>query len=59
MKDYFLDYVNGKIELDEIPETLTPTEKEHGKCIGIRQNEPYHDVYIYEDGYEEWESIGD
>lgn len=31
---------------------------QHGKCVGMRW-EPYHDVLIYEDGTEEWISIGD
>ena len=35
MKDYFLDYANGKIRLDEIPKTLTPIEKEHGKIYKV------------------------
>ncbi len=31
---------------------------EHGKLLECRQ-EAYHDVYVYEDGYEEYRPIGD
>ena len=31
---------------------------EHGRCIDYRQ-EPYHDVHVFEDGYEDWLYIGD
>lgn len=37
---------------------LTPTEREHGRCIDMRW-EAYHDVYVFEDGYEERYYIGD
>ncbi len=30
----------------------------HGKLVEVRQ-EAYHDVYVYEDGYEERFYIGD
>lgn len=30
----------------------------HGKPIAVRF-EPYHDVTVYEDGYENWYYIGD
>lgn len=30
----------------------------HGKIVS-RRFEPYHDVTVYEDGHEEWFSIGD
>ena len=36
----------------------TPAEKLHGEIVGWR-TEPYHDVAIYEDGYEEYNYIGD
>ena len=35
-----------------------PKPGEHGKCIDYRWA-PYHDVKVYEDGYEEWIPIGD
>lgn len=34
-----------------------PKISDHGKCIGYRQ-ELFHDVHIYEDGYEERMYIG-
>ena len=37
---------------------LTPNEREHGRCIEVRQ-EAYGDRYVYEDGYEEFYDIGD
>lgn len=36
----------------------TPKNQEHGYPISTRF-ESYHDVIVYEDGYEEWVSIGD
>ena len=36
-------------ELSTIPDVIGP----HGRCVGYRQ-EAYHDVYVYDDGYEEW-----
>ena len=47
-----------KEDWDAIPASETPMEREHGKCIGYRQ-EAYHDVHIYEDGYEDRTYIGD
>ena len=41
-------------ELAAMPETTG----EHGRCIGYRQ-EAYHDVHIFEDGYEERLYIGE
>lgn len=49
-------FLTGEIIPDR--DHLTPTEKEHGKCIDYIQN-AYHDVYVYEDGYEEYRYIGD
>ena len=37
---------------------LTPNEREHGKCVDMKFSS-YHDIYVYEDGYEEWVYIGD
>lgn len=53
--DIFLGIVNEEIEPDDSP---SPMEKIHGKVVGTRW-EPYHDVTIYEDGYEDWYYIGD
>ena len=39
-------------------ETKTPNEKLHGKVIECRC-EAFHDVTVYEDGYEEYNYIGD
>lgn len=33
-------------------------EQLHGKIVGAR-TEPYHDVTVYEDGYEDWFYIGE
>lgn len=41
-------------ELEAMPEHIG----EHGRCIEYRF-EPYHDVKVYEDGYEERYYIGD
>lgn len=64
--DDFLKMCDGDISEEEYNKKWEPTEEDyknkdlfpHGKCIDHRA-EPYHDVYIYEDGYEEWEQIGD
>ena len=58
MKDW--EIVIGIINDDIIqtPGKMTPMEKQHGKVVDFRQ-EPYHDVTVYEDGYEDWCYIGD
>ena len=38
--------------------TLTPNEREHGRCIDVKL-EAYGDRIIYEDGYEEFYYICD
>lgn len=43
---------------DEEMSAMPMVNGEHGKCIGYRQD-AYHDVHIYEDGYEERLYIGD
>ena len=53
----FLGIVDGEVIPDPTPR-LTPNEKLHGKVVGTRMD-PYHDVTIYEDGYEERYYIGD
>ncbi len=51
----FLGILDGEIVPDPV---LTPNEKLHGKVVGFRMD-PYHDVTIYEDGYEDRYYIGD
>ena len=57
-------YVSGKMtkaEFDAKYPEPDYTNKElypHGKCIDIK-HDTYHDVYTYEDGFEEFDSIGD
>ena len=53
-----LGFLLGEIEPDPMIDHRTPDEKIHGKVVGSRQ-EPYHDVTIYEDGYEDWYYLGD
>ena len=45
----------GEIEAERKPSWM---EKRHGKVVGARMD-PYHDVTIYEDGYEDYSYIGD
>lgn len=45
----------GKLEGEP---NLTPNEKIHGKVVERRFG-AYHDINIYEDGYEEYIYIGD
>ena len=54
--DIALGFLDGSV----IPtkEHKTPMEKEHGKIAGYRMD-PYHDVAIYEDGYEDRFYIGE
>ena len=54
--DIALGFMDGSV----IPtkEHKTPMEKEHGKIVGYRMD-PYHDVTIYEDGYEDRFYIGE
>ena len=45
--------------LDTVPESEWNTKTgEHGKLIEVRVM-PYHDVFVYEDGYEFWNYIGE
>lgn len=55
-----IDIALGILDGDIIPDpnSQTPNEKLHGKVVGTRM-EAYHDVTIYEDGYEDWYYIGD
>lgn len=53
--DIFLGIVNETIGA---PPRLSPMEKLHGKVVETRM-EPYHDVTVYEDGYEDRYYIGD
>lgn len=43
---------------EEIAALPEPQAGEHGKCVDYRF-EAYHDVHVYEDGYEEWLYIGE
>ena len=54
--DIALGIVTGEIEPD--PNKKTPMERLHGEIVRVVQ-EAYGDRIIYEDGYEEWYSIGD
>ena len=43
---------------EHFSETMTPMEREHGRCIDYRMT-AYHDIYVYEDGFEDYVYIGD
>ena len=53
--DIFLGICNEEIIPSSKPSRL---EQLHGKIVGTR-TEPYHDVTVYEDGYEDWFYIGE
>lgn len=53
--DIFMGIVNETIGMRP---QLSPEEKIHGKVVKTRM-EAYHDVTVYEDGYEERDYIGD
>lgn len=44
--------------LDGTIEPTRPIEEPHGKLVELRQV-AYHDIYVYEDGYERRVYIGD
>ena len=56
------DYWDGRITEEEFHKEMGKvagkSNNEHGKCIAYKQS-IFHDIYIYEDGYEEWVDIGD
>lgn len=52
-----LDYFNTGKE-PTFKSEPTPDEKAHGKVVGFRRT-AYHDITVYEDGYEDWYYIGD
>ena len=56
------DYWNGRITEEkfhkEMEKVAGKSKNGHGKCIAYKQS-IFHDIYIYEDGYEEWVDIGD
>lgn len=60
MSDWDIAYgfLTGEIIPDPSIDHRTPNEKEHGPVVGSRMD-PYHDVTIYADGYEERYYIGD
>ena len=45
-------------EIEPDPARIPYMERLHGKCIDFRM-EAYHNVHVYEDGYEDWDYIGD
>ena len=51
-----IEFFNGSKEINDL--NYEERTSLHGKCIKYKQ-ELYYDVYIYEDGYERYESIGD
>lgn len=53
--DIAMGILMGDIEPEEKPSLM---ERLHGKVVGSRMD-PYHDVTIYEDGYEDRHYIGD
>lgn len=57
--DLLLD-VKKAFDNEEIIPSSKPSRLEqlHGKIVGTR-TEPYHDVTVYEDGYEDWFYIGE
>lgn len=52
-----LGILDEEIEPDPNP-IPSPMERVHGKAVSSRF-EAYHDVTVYEDGYEDWSYIGD
>ena len=53
-----LEYFETGKEPEWFGTTETPNEREHGKIVK-RYFAPYHDVTVYEDGYEDWFYIGE
>lgn len=52
-------YWNGELTEEEVDKAFgEPNYSPHGKCIDCVQA-AYGDWYIYEDGYEEYISLGD
>lgn len=43
---------------DALSDTMTPNEREHGPVVAVEMA-AFGDWYRYEDGYEEFRSIGD
>ena len=56
--DIAYGFLTGEIEPDPDIDHRTPDEKLHGPVVDSRM-EPYHDVTVYADGYEDWRYIGD
>lgn len=52
------NYMETGESADWFGTTLTPNEKKHGRVVK-RYFAPYHDVTVYEDGYEGWFYIGE
>ena len=53
--EIFLGVCNGEIIPSDRPALM---ERIHGEIIGTRM-EPYHNVTVYADGYEDWFYIGE
>ena len=54
-----MEYFDGKIDETELEKRLgKPRKNPHGEVVE-RRMEAYHDVVVYEDGYEERYDIGD
>lgn len=57
--DLLIAYWNGEMEEEEVSEAFgEPNYGPRGKCVDIVQA-AYGDWYIYEDGHEEYVSLGD
>lgn len=54
-EDMFPNIYEMLQNLEKFPK---PKPDPHGRVIE-RRMEPYHDVIVYEDGYEEWQYIGE
>lgn len=54
----YLDWLDDKVSDDEMRKAFGIVDRPHGHVVDYIQ-EPYRDVFVYEDGYEESYSIGD
>lgn len=53
-----IDFMDGKIDEWPWPQTESDMERQHGPVVAIYWTE-YHNVTVYEDGYEDMDYIGD
>ena len=57
--DLLTAYWNGELDEEELDTAFGPTKRgEHGEIINCVQA-AYGDWYVYEDGHEEYVSLGD